>query len=222
MLNGKPRSGGAFLLPVYNPRMHITQYWQGPEPENLAAILASYRAHNPGAHYRLYDRAAAAAFIGEHYGARESSAFRQCAVPAMQADYFRYCAVLALGGFYVDADMSCLAPMHISPGFDGLLYQRENGNVINAFLGFRAPGHPLLAAALEIATRGIEQRYSNDVWLVTGPGIFTYLRYMTVSELSKPPTASKARRVVTRLRPGWNSFVRSGLRAGCQLNQQAQ
>ena len=66
------------------------------------------------------------------------------AVPEMQADDFRYGAVLAEGGFYADADARCLGPLAplLEPGHRGVLFRRDNGNVVNGCFGFRAPGRP--------------------------------------------------------------------------------
>lgn len=158
------------------------QYWDTPEqPEDVAEGMASFRLRNPELHYRAYDRDTAAAFIRERFGARHAAAFAACAVPAMQADYFRYCAVLAEGGFYVDADAHCLGPLAplLEPGHRGVLFRHDNGNVVNAGFGFRAPGAPLLKAALEVATCGIEQRLFHSVWTATGPAIFTFLHLLT-------------------------------------------
>lgn len=160
----------------------IFQYWDTPgQPDDVAESMATFRLRNPALEYRAYDREAAAAFIRERFGARHAAAFAACAVPAMQADYFRYCAVLAEGGFYADADARCLGPLAplLEPGHRGVLFRRDNGNVVNGCFGFRAPGAPLLQAALEVATRGIEQRLFQSVWTATGPGIFTFLHLLT-------------------------------------------
>lgn len=46
---------------------------------------------------------------------------------------------------------------------------------MNAFFLFRRPHSPFLRLVLEVATANIENRVAEDVWLATGPGIFTYL-----------------------------------------------
>lgn len=161
----------------------LTQYWHRPEPPpEIAALMAGYRRTNPTLRHQCFSRESAEAFIQAHFSAREVAAFRCCAVPAMQADYFRYCAVLAMGGFYVDADTRCGAPLEglLGDGGQGVIFRRDNGNVINGCFGFRDPGHPLLSAALEIATTGIERRLSQSVWVTTGPGIFTYLHMLSL------------------------------------------
>ena len=147
----------------------------------MAALIASQVAANPDLVHRLFDHPAAADFIARRVGERAARAFAECAVPAMQADFFRYCALLADGGFWVDADTRGVAPLSglLPDGAQGVVFERGNHNVINGCIGFRAPGHPLAALLLEIAIEGIERRISNSVWVTTGPGILTYLLLLT-------------------------------------------
>ena len=162
--------------------MHLIQYWSHqPVPEEIRELTTTFAELNAGMHYAFFDWAAADEFIAARYPRRVSSAFRSCAVPAMQADYFRYCAVLALGGIYADADMRCKVPLEplLAPDVAGFMFRRPNGNINNNFFGFRNPGHPLLELTLEIATRAIEQRFSNGVWIVTGPAMFTFLHLLS-------------------------------------------
>jgi Glycosyltransferase sugar-binding region containing DXD motif len=159
--------------------MHLFQYWDSGEPDaSLTALLASYQAQNPHMQYRCFSRAQAAAFIGERYGSRLLTAFNSCAVPAMRADYFRYCAVHAMGGFYADADTLCTGTVDsmLPRDADAVLFRREPRlPVVNCIFGFRHPEHALLATVLEIATANVENRIANNVWVATGPGIFTAL-----------------------------------------------
>ncbi len=158
--------------------MYLTQYWDAPiPPPDIAALLATHASGNPGLAHRCFDRAGAAAYIAHRIGPRAARAFDDCAVPAMQADYFRYCALLVDGGFWIDADTRCLAPLRplLPEGADAVVFERPNQNVVNGCLAVRAPAHPLLGLVLEIATTGIERRISNSVWVTTGPGILTYL-----------------------------------------------
>ena len=162
--------------------MFLTQYWdQAPPPPDIQELVATQVAANPDCVHRLFDHGGAADFIAQRCGGRSLRAFLDCAVPAMQADYFRYCALLADGGFWVDADargVSALSPL-LPADAQGVVFERDNNNVINGCLGFSQPGHPLMALVHEIATEGIERRVSNSVWVTTGPGILTYLLLLT-------------------------------------------
>lgn len=179
-------------------RPPIIQYWHDPQPpEVVSEALASFEQHNPGRPHLIFDRDRAETFIGDHFSPLEVEAFRTCALPAMQADYFRYCAVFVLGGVYVDADFRCAADISQlanADGCEGLLFGRPDpvSEPVAAALGpyrvgpyralnnevfaFNRPGHPLLKLALEVATANIQYRVADGprgIWLTTGPGIFT-------------------------------------------------
>ncbi len=139
--------------------------------------MASWRS-DPAFTYEAYDHTAAELLIETHLDARTLSAFRQCAVPAMQADLFRYCALFALGGLYIDADTlngSGLPGMLTRLASERGALMTRHGRVANDFIFIRAPRDVLLQRTLEIAVHNIERRISNNVWEVTGPGIFTSL-----------------------------------------------
>ncbi len=152
----------------------LFQFWNTPTPpDEVAALMASWEADTAFT-YRRYDADSAEAYIAEHFTDREVNAYRQCAVPAMQADYFRYCALCAEGGVYLDADTSRgddLAAF-IAPADRGALMTRQV-RIANDFLFVRNPEDPLLRYCVEQATANIEQRVSNNVWKVTGPWIMT-------------------------------------------------
>ena len=176
----------------------IIQYWHSDEvPTEVDGLIASFRECNPDMEHLLFDEPRAERFIARHVGPRELAAFRACAVPAMQADYFRYCAVLTLGGIYCDADFECRGPL------GPLLEEIDTGQLLglprlppawseqtifgaagpvgrhrilnNSFFAFNGPGHPFLRLSLDIATANIERRVVEDVSLTTGPGVFTSL-----------------------------------------------
>lgn len=156
----------------------LIQYWHEEQPpDEIEELLAQAQGHNPAMDHLVFDQASAAELIVAHHGARELAAFRACAVPAMQADYFRYCAVHALGGVYCDADISCSGPFTPLLEGRGRLLEGSGGLgvIANHLFGFRQPGHPLLGLAIEIATIGIESRFCERVTFVTGPLIFTAL-----------------------------------------------
>lgn len=166
----------------------ITQYWHSRElPDEIATLTGTFRDHDPDLPHRVFCREDAERFIAGHLSTRELEAFRACAVPAMQADYFRYCAVYVLGGLYVDAYRRCGESLR--PLFDRLeggelfahterVDQRGFLIVVNGFFAFRSPGHPLLALALALATANIEARIVENVWFTTGPAIYTSLNLL--------------------------------------------
>lgn len=154
------------------------QYWHSAEaPADVAELVATFRDQNPDLRHQLFSEATAEAFIDEHLGPRELAAFRACAVPAMQADYFRCCALHVLGGLYVDVDYRCLAPLSplIEATDGGMMLDSSSSPVNNSILLFRKPDHPLLKLAIDVATINIERRFPASVHVVTGPWIFVCL-----------------------------------------------
>jgi hypothetical protein len=153
----------------------IIQYWHdGNPPDYVEALLTSFRDLNPEMPHLVFSEQEAEEFIADHFTRRELNAFRACAVPAMQADYFRYCAAFALGGFWSDVDVRCVAPLEplLPPPGGGHLFMGRQGVPISSAFAFGSPGHPFPELALEIATRNIERRLDAAVLLVTGPMIF--------------------------------------------------
>ena len=159
--------------------MLLVQYWDTEDvPNYLAAWFASFREHNPGLDHRIFNQVSAETFIASNFTQREVTAFRACAVPSMQSDYFRYCAVLTFGGVYSDADIRCVGSLTtlLDATEGGTVFAKPNGNVNCNFFAFRSAGHPFLRLALDIATARIERRDPKDsAWLATGPAIPTYM-----------------------------------------------
>lgn len=159
----------------------VVQYWHADElPGRVAELTGTFRDLNPNRRHLVFSREAAADFIAERFGAREATAFRACAVPAMQSDYFSYCAVHALGGLYADVDFRCvmdLAPLFPSAGC-GRLFRGLREGIMNGVFAFGSPGHPFLELVVEIATVNIERRLFDDVFHATGPPIFRTVAWL--------------------------------------------
>lgn len=156
----------------------LVQYWHAEEiPDDIEELFTLASKHNPDMQHLIFNERTAAALIETHFSAREVAAFEACAVPAMQADYFRYCAVYALGGVYCDADSACTGSLMSLLDADGILFRniRHPESITNHLFGFKAPSHPLLELTIDIATAGIENRFSEDIPKVTGPWLFTLL-----------------------------------------------
>lgn len=155
-------------------RLRLIQYWDtGAPPPEVAALMRTW-AEDAAFDYTAYDRDTALDYLRRHFRRPVRAAFRKCRIPAMQADFFRYCALLAGGGVYVDADTANgggMAAMLSGAGRGCLMNRR--GKIANDFLYFAAPGDPLMSAVVAQAMANIEAEVSQNVWLVTGPGILT-------------------------------------------------
>ena len=154
-------------------RPPIVQYWDAEEvPGYIQDLIATFRERNPDMPHRLFDERTAGELIAERIGQREAEAFRACAVPTMQSDYFRYCAAYALGGVYVDAGFQCVAPLQtLLPGAgEARLFRVEPfGYLLSGFFAFGGPGHPLPRLTLDVITANVERRAAESVQMVTGP-----------------------------------------------------
>ena len=163
---------------IETAKLPLVQYWHSARiPTDVAEMLASFGKCNPDLEHMVFDEVKADSFIAEHMTGRELAAFRACALPAMQADYFRYCAGLAIGGICCDVDYYCAQPLKslIERTDRGVVFQTPNDAVHNGFFLFKSPDHPLLRLILDIATTSIEGRFWEEVWWTTGPGILTVL-----------------------------------------------
>lgn len=169
----------------------IVQYWHAKvPPAEVAELMQTWEAAAAeGFAYQLFDDESALAFIRTHYDRRTVAAYLSCAVPAMRADFFRICALLRHPGIYVDADMRRTGAgqrafflqdelVPLMPLYTrlqrGLLFKRET-RIANGFMVVKESDDELLRTILRSATENIEGRVSNNVYLVTGPGIATKL-----------------------------------------------
>jgi tetratricopeptide (TPR) repeat protein/mannosyltransferase OCH1-like enzyme len=175
------RQSGQFN-PTINPEeasakipRRIIQFWDSAEPPpDIQTIMQSWRDRNPDFAYHLFDDASAKAFIMRRFPIDVVRAFARARHPAQRADIFRLAYLCAEGGFYVDADDRCLAPIQTfaPPAARLALYQENYGTIGNDFIG-AAPDHPVIARALALAVEAMTRGDSDTLWLSTGPGLLT-------------------------------------------------
>lgn len=158
-------------------KFRLFQFWNtGRAPDEVEDLMQSW-ADDPTFEYYRFTTETADAFIKANFDDRTLAAYRKCGVPAMQADFFRYCALYIYGGVYVDADTknSGRLPQLLQGRKHGLLMTRET-RVANDFLYVRSINTLLYQKVIERAVENVESEVSNNVWMVTGPGIMTKLR----------------------------------------------
>jgi hypothetical protein len=158
--------------------MRLFQYWDsGEPPADVAPLIEAVRRDNPKHEHQLFDRRAAAWLIQKHFGERYRRAFDDCAVPAMQADYFRLCALLRHGGIYVDADGHSIQPLaSLIAATPHDLMVTLDGYLTTGVMVFRRPGNAFLRATLEFVTDNVEQRRFPNVYICTGPPVCDAVR----------------------------------------------
>jgi tetratricopeptide (TPR) repeat protein len=167
----RPRQSppGDRLIPT-----RITQYWDDNIPPDVEAFCDGWRDTHPGYRYVRFCKSDARRYLQEMGPPGALAAFDRAKEAAMKADLFRLAVLYHEGGYYIDADDRCLAPIPtIDPGDRSLIvYQEDLGTVANNFIGV-VPHHPIIAAALSAARESIERGDTDMLWLATGPGLLT-------------------------------------------------
>ena len=164
----------------------IAQFWDSAElPEDIAGYCRTWSGMDPAFDYRRLDEASAQNFLKAIGDAAAFRAFQRAEEPAMKSDILRLAWLLRNGGVYSDADdrlQRSVAPL-LESGAGLVLYQEDIGSVGNNFIA-AAPGHPVLALALEQAVAAVNNGGKDLLWLATGPGLLTRClgRYLAEDE----------------------------------------
>jgi tetratricopeptide (TPR) repeat protein len=174
------RQAGQFVLCRHEAEAHaipatIMQYWdEATPPDDLAALMESWRTCNPGHRYVRFDHAAAQDFLKARCTPEVLRAYLRAREPAMKADLFRLAYLFAEGGYYGDADDRCLRPLReaLPPQASFVAYQENFGTLGNNFLA-AAPRHPVIGLALQLAVEAVNRGDDDMLWLSTGPGLMT-------------------------------------------------
>ena len=156
------------------PRRFV-QYWDSPNlPSEIADLMQTWRKAHPQYEFELFDDRKAQYFLQETCSAETLTGYRRSRELAQKADIFRLAFLFARGGYYVDADDRCLAPITtVIPSHPNLvLYQEDYGTLGNNFIG-AAPQHPVLGLALDLAVSAINRGDNDILWFSTGPGLLT-------------------------------------------------
>jgi tetratricopeptide (TPR) repeat protein len=165
-----PPTGGNNVIPK-----RIVQYWHAETPPpDVHEIITSWRRQHPDYEHVLFNDTAAVNFL-RMYGLQAAlQAFCRGSTPAHRADILRLAYLSSLGGFFVDADDRCLARLDtfVSASVDFVGYQESYGTVGINFIG-AAPGHPMMAGALDGAVTAVNRGDHDVAWLSTGPGLLT-------------------------------------------------
>ena len=154
---------------------HIIQFWDSSDaPEDIAAMMQSWRERNPDYNVRLFNDRTAHGYLQAHFPPSVAYAYQRVREPAQKSDLFRL-AVLALeGGVYADADDRCIGPLAPLLGAQDqlVIYHEEFGTIGNNFVA-AGPRHPVILNALGQAVNAINRGDADIVWLSTGPALMT-------------------------------------------------
>ncbi len=154
--------------------LKIAQYWDDDIPADVEALCDAWRTMHPTFSYARFSDREARRYLDANGPAGARAAFDRAAQPAMKADLFRLAYLYREGGFYIDADDRCLAPLPtIGLGdFDLILHQEDWGTAGNNLIGV-VPGHPAIKLALDAGIEAVNRGDGDIVWLSTGPGLLT-------------------------------------------------
>jgi tetratricopeptide (TPR) repeat protein len=153
----------------------IAHYWHSPNPpEDVRRIVATWRQIHPDFEHVFFDDDKAMAFLQSISKPAASKAFRRGSTPAQRADILRLAYLSSVGGFFVDADDRCLAPIdsYIPEATEFVGYQESYGTIGVNFLGARAT-HPVIRLAFDRAVEAVNRGDRDVLWLSTGPGLLT-------------------------------------------------
>jgi hypothetical protein len=170
VLKPSPAVDGA--RPTIPPR--IAQFWDSEQlPPDIARLARSWREQNPDMDYVRFSEPLARDYL-RRVDPEALRAFDRARQPAMKADLFRLAYLHHDGGFYIDTDDRCVAPLSTIDWrkFNLVLYQEDLGSLGNNFIAV-APHHPVIADAREQAVKAVNRGDVEMLWLSTGPGLLS-------------------------------------------------
>ncbi len=164
--------GNAALAPAI-PR-HIVQFWNVAPPEDVGALMASWRDRNPGHRWACFDDGQARDFIAAQFGRDIVHGYELAKLATQRADIFRLAVLVARGGVYADADSRCVVPLDnfVDAGATLVMAQDHDGSFGGGLIA-ASPEHPVLVRALELAAAAMKHGDLDLAWLATGPGLLT-------------------------------------------------
>ena len=164
---------------MVKPKLYM--YWEGNMRGIDNNINKWTQLNKKGFDCRFFNRTKAIQYIKNNFSMREVNAFKKCRISAMQSDYFRISMLASnLHAFYVDCNLrprksiikaNFFTKNKATVCFKGNLKHRR---IVNAIAGNNGnlKWNKMFKKMLNIATDNIERKISNNLWLVTGPGVW--------------------------------------------------
>ena len=127
----------------------------------------------PSFEYRFIVKEERRVFISGTFGPEITRLYDQLQIGAAQADFWRVLVLQKFGGLYLDIDAHFVWPAGylITPHLEELFIQIKTGEISNYFIASK-PQNPNLALVIEEIASGISAGANNDVYSLTGPGVF--------------------------------------------------
>jgi hypothetical protein len=152
------------------PRIiHQTYYEELTQEKypNMSRLVESFK--RSGWDYRFYSDEDAQNFLSTHFPAEVRQAYDALRPGAFKADLFRYCVLLIQGGVYADVDIMLEASLDqaipenvgfVVPVDEPGMEANRRMCVWNGLIG-AAPGHPILAQAIETVVNQVRNRFTS-------------------------------------------------------------
>lgn len=127
----------------------------------------------PSFEYRFMVTEARAEFIRENYPGEVFDSYSKLQIGAAQADFWRLLVLRKHGGVYLDIDAHVVWPLGfiIKPQYEELYITTKRGAISNYFIASK-PDNPNLARMIAVVLNNIKERRTNNVFELTGPGVF--------------------------------------------------
>jgi len=181
-LTARAEEGASWAVNSKIP-LSIVQFWDAQTPPTEVVELAQRTQEaNPDCSYQMFCEDSAREFLRDTLGARATELFDACPHAAAKSDFFRVAYLFDRGGIYIDADEAAVRPLshYIQRnGFDLVLrYTKADVSCIdNCFIAVR-PRMLLLQRVLDAILGNLTNMARNgmptNVWVLTGPGVWTF------------------------------------------------
>ncbi|MGH8496203.1 MAG: glycosyltransferase family 32 protein [Gammaproteobacteria bacterium] len=127
----------------------------------------------PSFEYRFMITEALADFIKDAYPAEIFESYSKLQIGAAQADFWRLLVLQKHGGVYLDIDAHVVWPLGliVKQEYEELYISTKRGDISNYFIASK-PDNPHLMQMIAVVLDNIEQRRTNNVYELTGPGVF--------------------------------------------------
>lgn len=127
----------------------------------------------PNFEYRFMITEARADFIKDAYPGEIFESYSRLQIGAAQADLWRLLVLHKHGGVYLDIDAHVVWPLGsiVRPEYEELYITTKRGEISNYFIASK-PDNPHLMRMIELVLRNIKEHRVNNVYELTGPGIF--------------------------------------------------
>ncbi len=154
----------------------LIQFWNdSTPPEDVSKLLRSTKAVNEGFSYSLFNDESALDFLEQEFDSTVKAAYLRARLPAMRSDLFRVAYVFQFGGIYLDAATHCFVSLKPFVGKGKLTLMRKwHGGIWNGFIS-SPKGNAFLERILDNIILNINNESSQNVWQVSGPGVFSFL-----------------------------------------------